>query len=120
MSLPKVLLVDDDEIHRESVRRMLGDSVHLHEVPTGAQALAAIANTRFDYVVLDNRLPDYTAVELLPLLNPHDQPVLVLTAMSTPELVSAVRRLGARACLQKDQLTRTQLHACVCGNETAA
>ena len=100
----RLLLVDDDEVHREWLRRHLGGQAFIHDADTGARALDALARASFDCVLLDNRLPDYNAVELLPLIQPARVPVIVLTAAATPELIERTTLLGARACLEKTGL----------------
>jgi two-component system, OmpR family, response regulator MprA len=80
---PKVLVVDDDKAVRESLRRSLefnGYTVAL--AGDGAEALAAIAATAPDVVVMDVMMPRLDGLEATRALRAagHDLPILVLTA----------------------------------------
>ena len=80
---PRVLVVDDDKAVRESLRRSLefnGYTVAL--AADGAEALAAIAATAPDVVVMDVMMPRLDGLEATRALRAagHDLPILVLTA----------------------------------------
>ncbi len=61
-----VLVVEDDPIMRRETVRIIGNgTVHAQEVGTGAEALAALQQRRFDLMVLDLGLPDMQGLELL-------------------------------------------------------
>lgn len=80
---PRVLVVDDDKAVRESLRRSLefnGYAVAL--AGDGAEALAAIAATAPDVVVMDVMMPRLDGLEATRALRAagHDLPILVLTA----------------------------------------
>src|SRR6187397_1651307 len=80
---PRVLVVDDDKAVRESLRRSLefnGYTVAL--AGDGAEALAAIAATAPDVVVMDVMMPRLDGLEATRALRAagNDVPILVLTA----------------------------------------
>lgn len=80
---PRVLVVDDDKAVRESLRRSLefnGYEVAL--AGDGAEALAAIAATSPDVVVMDVMMPRLDGLEATRALRTagNDLPILVLTA----------------------------------------
>ncbi|GAB3200585.1 response regulator transcription factor [Nocardioides hungaricus] len=80
---PRVLVVDDDRAVRESLRRSLefnGYQVAL--AGDGAEALAAIAATAPDVVVMDVMMPRLDGLEATRALRTagNDLPILVLTA----------------------------------------
>ncbi|MEO7026970.1 MAG: response regulator, partial [Caulobacteraceae bacterium] len=61
MAPTNILLIDDDEVDRTSVRRALNASSLTHELTEtgdGASGLAAAQARAFDCVLLDYRLPD--------------------------------------------------------------
>lgn len=61
-----LLIVEDDEIQRQSIIELIGNSdVSSTAVGTGAEALAALTSRRFDCIVLDLGLPDMNGLELI-------------------------------------------------------
>ncbi|NML44689.1 response regulator [Ramlibacter sp. G-1-2-2] len=62
----RVLLVEDDPRQQESVMRLIGDGdVEIVPVSEGRQALQALAESVFDVMIIDLKLPDMTGQELL-------------------------------------------------------
>jgi CheY-like chemotaxis protein len=86
-----LLIIEDNEIERQSVVELLGhDSVDITTAATGAEAWAALRNgIRFDCVVLDLRLPDISGFELLERIRQepelHDLPIVVFTGKDLSE-----------------------------------
>jgi len=81
----KVLLVDDDEIMRESVRRVLEqEQWEVAEAGNGRLALACLATTCPDVILLDLMMPEMDGFEFLVAIRERpdwrDIPVLVMTA----------------------------------------
>jgi CheY-like chemotaxis protein/CHASE3 domain sensor protein len=85
--LRRVLVVEDDERQRESIRQLLsmGD-VQITDVKTAAGALEQLQTTTFDCVVMDFNLPDLSGYELLEQMSQRDNvsfpPVIVYTGRS--------------------------------------
>jgi CheY-like chemotaxis protein/signal transduction histidine kinase/CHASE3 domain sensor protein len=80
----RVLLVEDDDLQRESVARLIGDDdVEITAVATGEQALALLGSTIFDCMIIDLKLPDIQGYELLQRMSSQDlgsfPPVIVYT-----------------------------------------
>ena len=85
--LKRVLLVEDDELQRESVIQLIADDeVDITAVQTGAEALALLASTVFDCMIVDLKLPDMLGNELLRRMSAGDicsfPPVIVYTGRS--------------------------------------
>ncbi|MES2414822.1 MAG: response regulator [Pseudomonadota bacterium] len=80
----RVLLVEDDDLQRESVTRLIADNdVEITAVATGSEALALLANTIFDCMIIDLKLPDIQGSDLLRRMSTEDicsfPPVIVYT-----------------------------------------
>jgi len=80
----RVLLVEDDALQRDSVTRLIGeDDVEITAVATGEEALALLASTIFDCMIIDLKLPDIQGYELLQRMSAEDissfPPVIVYT-----------------------------------------
>jgi HAMP domain-containing protein/signal transduction histidine kinase/DNA-binding response OmpR family regulator len=80
----RLLVVEDNEIERQSIIELLGyEDIEMEAVATGGEALQAMLDKRFDCVVLDLRLPDMSGFELLEKIHAEpgltDVPVVVFT-----------------------------------------
>jgi signal transduction histidine kinase/CheY-like chemotaxis protein/CHASE3 domain sensor protein len=82
--LRRVLIVEDDPVLRDATARLLAaDDVETVAAGTAAEALAQLATTTFDCMVLDLALPDRSGLELLEEMSRGAQvgfpPVIVYT-----------------------------------------
>jgi CheY-like chemotaxis protein/CHASE3 domain sensor protein len=95
-----VLVVEDDERQRESIRQLLGNAdVQITVARNAADALARLQETTFDCVVMDLNLPDVSGYELLQKMAEADEvsfpPVIVYTGRSlTPNEEQSLRRFS--------------------------
>jgi hypothetical protein len=87
-----LLLVEDDEIQRDSIVQLIGNGdVRTTAVATAGEALLAAREQRFDCTVVDLGLPDMDGVELVEELRREpalqDHPIIVYTArdLTKPE-----------------------------------
>ena len=82
-----VLLVDDDESVRESLRKLLeSDGFHVISVSNGVEALEAFgrAQSQFDLLLMDLNMPmknGWVTLDRVRELNPH-LPVFIITGLS--------------------------------------
>jgi DNA-binding NarL/FixJ family response regulator len=103
----RVLLVDDQELVRSGLRRILrkkdGFDV-VGECGDGSEVPAAVASCRPDVVVMDLRMRNVDGIEATRRLRaqPDAPPVLALTTFDDDELLSGVLRAGAAGFLLKD------------------
>ncbi len=101
----KVLLVEDDPPLRKLVLGYLKLLSHeVTEAPDGKKALAALAETSFDLVVLDLMLPESSGYDVLEFIKTERGgkiPVLMMSARSLPEDRAHAEELGARMYLIK-------------------
>ena len=83
----KILIVDDDTALRKSLAEQLelNDEFMAVECDTGAQALQAIEQHRFDAILLDIGLPDMDGREVCRALRRKEihVPIMMLTASDT-------------------------------------
>jgi len=103
----RVLLVDDQELVRSGLRRILrrkdGFDV-VGECSDGSEVPAAVAAYAPDVVVMDLRMRTVDGIEATRRLvaQPDAPPVLALTTFDDDELLSGVLRAGAAGFLLKD------------------
>lgn len=105
MSTARILIVDDDPHIRETVRLALaGAGHHVEGAADGRQALEMFGSgAGWDLVLLDQRLPDMSGLDVLRNLHPAapSVPVILLTAVESVELSGAALGTGARGYLTK-------------------
>src|SRR3954470_5680958 len=112
MTLPespliRVLLVDDQELVRSGLTRILrrrDGFLVVGECEDGDQVGAAVEELQPDVVVMDLRMRRMSGIEATAELNRHADapPVLVLTTFDDDELLSGALRAGAAGFLLKD------------------
>ncbi|TCB96850.1 response regulator transcription factor [Micromonospora zingiberis] len=112
--MTRVVVVDDQTLIRQGIRGLLevADIDVVGEADDGRAALAVIARTTPDVILLDLRMPRFDGIWTIEQLRAADIdiPVLVLTTFDDDALVLGALRAGARGYLLKDvtlaQLTR--------------
>lgn len=99
----KVLLVDDDAGPRFGMRRFLKSrGFDVEEADSCASAKTLFRSFGPDVTVLDFRLPDGTALDLIPFFRSvNASPVIVLTAYATIDTAVEAVKLGAEQFLTK-------------------
>lgn len=103
----RVLLVDDQELVRSGLTRILrrrdGFQV-VGECDDGDQVVAAVEALQPDVVVMDLRMRRMSGIDATAALRrrPDPPPVLVLTTFDDDELLSGALRAGAAGFLLKD------------------
>ena len=106
-SLRHVLVVEDDERQRESIRQLLatGD-VLITGVPTAAKALEELQKATFDCMVMDLNLPDLSGYELLEKMAEQDDvafpPVIIYTGRSLTRDEEQQLRRFSKSIIIKD------------------
>ncbi len=104
MTRTRILLVDDEPGIRLGMRGYLtAHGFDVDEATSLAEAQEAFRTTRPDVAVVDYRLPDGTALELLPRLKELDAsvPLVVLTGHGSIELAVQTVKEGAEQFLTK-------------------
>ena len=106
-NLRRVLVVEDDERQRESVRHLLtNDDVEIVGAGTAAEALAHLRNSTFDCMVMDLNLPDLSGYELLQQMTEQDgvsfPPVIVYTGRALSRDEEQQLRRFSKSIIIKD------------------
>jgi two-component system, NarL family, nitrate/nitrite response regulator NarL len=102
----RILLVDDHGLFRESLGRLLQTAPHIRvtgQCATVAEALAALAQSEPDVILLDYDLGEESGLSLLSQLQhrAHPAKVLLVTAGLHDEVVPRVMEMGASGIFLK-------------------
>jgi nitrogen regulation protein NR(I) len=96
--MKNILIVDDDPVLSRSLKKALTRSGYSVETcERGIEAIDIIKNGLFNLILLDNRLPDISGLDLLRhIRNSHNKlPVIVMTAFGTEDTAIEAMKLGA-------------------------
>jgi DNA-binding NarL/FixJ family response regulator len=112
----RVVLVDDQELVRSGLRRILrrrDGFVVVAECADGSELPAALAEQPADVVVMDLRMKHVDGIEATRRLRlaSDSPPVLVLTTFDDDELLSGALRAGAAGFVLKDSAAEDLLRA---------
>jgi CheY-like chemotaxis protein len=117
----RVLVVDDEEIVRESYKLALTEAGYdVRTVPSGREALQACRMEHFDVMLADIRMPDMDGLEVSRVVAREfpDVRVIVITGYPSPESAARARKLGVSDYLQKpvapDRLSAATAAALAC------
>jgi len=99
----KILLVDDDESIRDSMRMFfLGEGLHIDTVETAEEGLDAIEKQHYDIIITDCNLPGMDGLRFFRRI--HDlcpDSFKILMTTYAKDLPTAVVGPGVDACIQK-------------------
>lgn len=106
MSMPKVLVVDDEPMVRVFLRTILGSAEDIEVVADeddGAAGLAAVGRDRPDVVLMDLRMPGMDGLTAIERINELPEPpnIVVLTTFDADPYVLRALRAGATGFLVK-------------------
>lgn len=104
-----LLLIEDDDIDREVIRRLLHHRYTIYEASTAKIALERLEEIQPACILLDYRLPDVDGLQLIPKFAAAYIPVIVTTGEERPEVIVDAMRLGAQDYLVKNALSQTSL-----------
>lgn len=94
----KLLVIDDEPVIREGVRRILeSESYHVETFSSGQAALERIKQEEFDLVITDLKMPGMSGMEVLKAIKEiqPDLPVIFITGYSSVDSAVEVMKLGA-------------------------
>ena len=120
----RILVIDDDEVDRQAIRRLFSKSSTTHEVTMCDDApagLRLLKDGNFDAVLLDYLLPRSNGLEVLKHIEEQgiDIPVVILSGQSDQRIAVELMRHGAADYLIKDGLRDERLSITV-GNVVSA
>jgi CheY-like chemotaxis protein len=110
--MPRALIVDDEEDMRSLVRAVIEAANHgltvAGEAGNGAEALERYHSDRPEVVVLDNRMPGMTGLEVAErILAEHPgQPIILFSAYVDEEMTAAAEKIGIGMCLAKSDYSQ--------------
>jgi len=102
--MPHILLVDDSDFMRMSIKRVLETpGYEFSEANSVKNACDKLKETTFDLILLDYRMPDDDGIVLLNKLKKHTSPppAIVLTADLQKQTVEECMEAGAFRVLHK-------------------
>ncbi|NEP20093.1 MAG: response regulator [Leptolyngbya sp. SIO4C1] len=110
----RLLIVDDDEVDRMSVRRALTKSrlkFELSEVDSAEVAAAVLKESAFDCAFLDYRLPGQSGLSLVRLLRESGVriPLIILTGQGDEETAVSLMKAGASDYISKAKISSEAL-----------
>lgn len=106
MSAKKVLVVDDSQMIRNSLSKILREhGLGISEASNGEEALKILDSEKIDLVICDLNMPVKGGMELLAesfaLRKERDIPIVMLTTDGRPEFIEQARDLGANGWIVK-------------------
>lgn len=108
-----VLLIDDDDVDREMVYRLVGTDFVLMEASTASEALELLSRAEPDCVLLDYRLPDADGLDLLGEFAERRIPTVMLTGQGSQSTAVEAMKRGAHDYLLKESLSRVDLQRAI-------
>ncbi len=99
-----VLIIDDDEVDRERVRRSIAGDYQVIEADLGSTGVNTFLERQPDCVLLDYLLPDSHGLDVLDDLAHHQATVVMLTGEGNEQIAVDAMKHGAQDYLPKGSL----------------
>ena len=92
-----ILIVDDDDVIRDTLKELLSEHYVCHTAGTADEAFARLAEKPYDLVLTDISMPGISGLELLGrVLDLYPKtPVIVVSGINDQEHVQGLIKLGA-------------------------
>ena len=95
----KILAVDDSPVTLKTITSVLGNDYDVFGVANPTTVEKFLKNVTPDLFLLDYKMPEISGFDLVPIIRSFAEhkttPIIFLTAMGTPDYVSAALALGA-------------------------
>ncbi len=104
INTPKLLVIDDDQAHREGLVALLEDESYFVDESSGAEiAFKMIRQKSYDLVITDYKMQEVDGMELLKMINDYDPllNVIMITGYSSIEHAVKAIHLGAMDYIPK-------------------
>ncbi len=114
---PKILIVDDHEVVRQGVRRIISQArpqwLICGEAASGQEAIAAVSQMKPDVVLLDITMPGMSGLEAAARIRELglDSRILIFTMHESGELGRDAKQVGARGYVTKSEAARDLIRA---------
>ena len=106
----KILLIDDDEWIRDSLRLFFeSEGCHITALETAEEGMEELKNQTYDIIIVDYKLPGMDGLEFLKLVkasHPHAMTILT-TAYGRKDIFLAARKIGIKDFIDKPFTTQT-------------
>jgi DNA-binding NarL/FixJ family response regulator len=111
MKTLRILVVDDHDVVREGVRKLLSREANLEicgEAKSGLDAIRKASELKPDVAVVDLRMPDMSGIEVTQRIREisSETEVVILTMYELDEFVQKSLHAGARAYVLKSHTGR--------------
>lgn len=105
-----ILLVEDDEVDRLTIKRALKKNnlnYRIESCSDARQSLEVIQHQEFDIILLDYRLPDADGMEVLRALKQYASktPIIIITSQGDEKIAAEAIKAGAADYIPKSLLT---------------
>lgn len=110
----KILLIDDDEWIRDSLRLFFeAEGCQLLALETAEEGLVALRENTYDIIIVDYKLPGLNGIEFLQHIRiAHSDAIKILiTAYRSGQAVSEAKKLGIQGFIEKPFTSETILES---------
>lgn len=104
MSQKTILVVDDEVLIGEIVKRGLSNEYNIINVTSGEKGLEIIPDKKPDLILLDIMMPKYNGIEICRKIRElTDTPIVMITALEdiTGQIVDSAMKAGANDFMHK-------------------
>ena len=104
MANPKILICDDEEGIRESLKLVLGDDYNLVTVDSGEMAIKVLQNSKdIKLILLDIKMPKTSGLDVLQEIKKKfpQVKIIMVTGYKSVETAAEATRLGASGYIVK-------------------
>jgi diguanylate cyclase (GGDEF)-like protein len=112
----QVLLIDDDSVDREIVKRALKNNPDIgviQEAKSAKEGLLALSQQKFDILLVDYRMPETDGIELIIELRSradlNDTAIVMISTSEDENLAISCLQAGAQDFIPKDEISPARL-----------